>query len=113
MSDEPTPSELARLIERNHRETSSDILDLKTQVGRDVQALFGQMAQYVLTAVYEADKRATEIARKALEDKVERVEEELTSTRRGNRTAFWAAVGAIIAAMAGAALAYMFAKGGK
>jgi hypothetical protein len=133
MGEEQPPSmaELGRTLERNHQETSGRIADLKAQNAdlkaqnaRDLQTIVERLERYVLQAVYEADKRSAAISQQAMTDRIERVDqttndridrvvEELTTTRHGNRTAFWAAVGAIVAAMAGAAGAYLLARGGK
>jgi hypothetical protein len=122
MGEEQPPSmaELGRTLERNHQETSSRIADLraqnadqKAQSARDLQTIVERMERFVLQAVYEADKRATAISQQNMNDRLDRIEGELTTTRHGNRTAFWAAVGAVVAAIAGAALAYLLARGVK
>jgi hypothetical protein len=70
MSDEPTLSELARLIERNHQETRGDIASLHQRLDRDLAYTNGRIDQAVAMNVYEADKRGTDLRFKNVEDDV-------------------------------------------
>ena len=108
MSDEPTTSELERLIARNHRETTHDIAKLELAIA----AQRADFDRYVLAQVYEADKRATADRERTRDDRIKKLEEEATVRARGNRAAFWAAGSAVAAAIVGAVMAYLLAKGG-
>ncbi|MCO6011404.1 hypothetical protein NE236_41290, partial [Actinoallomurus purpureus] len=80
MTDGPGPAELERLIERNHRETSADILDLKSQLTTNATMFTATFDKYVLVAVY-----AVEIA--ALRTRIDKLDDEVTSARRASRQA--------------------------
>lgn len=108
MAEEPTTSELERMIARNHRETSADIARLE----QAISAQRTDFDRYVLARVYDADQRANADRVKRLEDAWADMLRENAARARGNRAAYWAAVGAILAAIVGAILAYMLAKGG-
>lgn len=100
MADEPTTSELERLITRNHTETSNDIGDLKVQLTTQVAALFSRFNDHLLKAVYEANERARDVAALADRERIRRLEDERAEIRRGNRAALLAAVVAVAAAIA-------------
>lgn len=95
MSDEPTPSELERIIEHNHRETSADILDLKSQLATNAHMFASTFDKYVLLAVY-----TVEIA--ALKEKVGELSTELGKARDASRNAVRGSIGAVIATVLGA-----------
>lgn len=99
MADEPTASELERIIERNHRETSADILDLKSQLTANVSTLISQFDRYVLAAVYEANERAREAREKAQDDQIRDLKDEMVSARRSARGAVLAGISSIVAAI--------------
>lgn len=82
MSDEPTPSELERLIERNHRETSADILDLKTQQTANLSTILGQLDRYLLTAIYEANERARAARDEARDKSIKDLEDDSKAERK-------------------------------
>jgi hypothetical protein len=82
VADEPSPSELERLIERNHRETSADILDLKTQQTANLSTILGQLDRHLLTAVYEADERARAAREQARDKRIDDLEGESKSERK-------------------------------
>lgn len=108
MTNEPTTSELERLIARNHRETSTDIARLE-------QAIASQRAdfdRYVLAQVYVADQRGLSDRMARLESQYAAMVQENAGRARGNRAAFWAAAGAVLAAVVGAVMAYLLARGG-
>lgn len=92
MADEPTPSELARLIERNHKETSADIAELKTQSARDIQTLIQQMERYVLAKVYEVEMRA-------FGARIQRMEDNESSNRRWRLGLLAATLAAVLGAI--------------
>lgn len=93
MADEPSPSELKRIIERNHSDSRDDYLDLKAQLTQTTQTLSTQLERYVLLAVYMAEQRAQD-------DRIRRLEDSETATKRGNRSAVLAAVASFVAAIA-------------
>jgi hypothetical protein len=82
VSDEPTTSELERLIERNHRETSADILDLKTQQTANLSTILGQLDRYLLTAIYEANERARAARDEARDKSINDLEAESKAERK-------------------------------
>jgi hypothetical protein len=82
VSDEPTASELERLIERNHRETSADILDLKTQQTANLSTILAQLDRYLLSAVYEADERARAARDHARDKAIHELEEDSKAERK-------------------------------
>lgn len=100
MADEPSTGELERLIERNHRETSADILDLKSQLTSNVTTLLNQFDKYVLAAVYEANERTRNATEQSLKQQVGELRDEVTTARRGNRTAAVAAIFSFLGALA-------------
>lgn len=79
--DEPSTGELERLIERNHRETSADILDLKSQLTGNVSTLLAQFDRYVLAAVYEADEHRRKAERDADRERVTKLDEVVEEER--------------------------------
>jgi hypothetical protein len=81
MADEPGNGELARKIE-----------DFRRDVRDDFQAITSQLTQFVLREVYLADKRA-------LEDRLARMERESENARSAARAAIYACIGTIIAAI--------------
>lgn len=108
MGDEPSASELERLIARNHRETSADIARLEQSIAAQRQ----DFDRYVLAQVYVADQRAWGDRITRLEQAYTDMVRENAARMRGNRAAYWAAVGAVLAAVVGAVMAYLLAKGG-
>jgi hypothetical protein len=112
LPDDPTLRELEQLIKRNFTDGRDDILDLKSQVQEHIRQLGTQMQQYLLVAVYQAEKEATRAREDAYVARIVRLETEATARARGNRAAFWAAGGAVLAAVVGAVMAYLLAKGG-
>lgn len=106
--EEPSPSELERLINRNHKETSTDIARLEAAIASQ-RADFDR---YVLAQVYVADQRAWGDRIRRLEELYTDMVRENAARMRGNRAAYWAAVGAVLAAIVGAVMAYLLAKGG-
>jgi hypothetical protein len=70
MPDEVTTGELARLIERNHAETREDFQSLYGRLDRELTTLIGRLDQTVPLAVYESDKRGTDLRFKNVEDDV-------------------------------------------
>ncbi|MGH3375972.1 MAG: hypothetical protein ACRDP6_14635 [Actinoallomurus sp.] len=82
MSDEPTTSELERLIERNHRETSADILDLKTQQTANLSTIVAQLDRYLLAAVYDADQKARAARDESRDDRLKLLEEDSKAERK-------------------------------
>lgn len=122
MADEPyEPSNraLEALINRNHADNREDILDLKTQVTRDLANLVAQLQQYVLKEVYEADRRALAAREQAVADRFARNEAQAEADRREaaehhktNRTLFWSVAGLVIAAVITVAMTTWTAHGG-
>lgn len=84
--NEPGNGELARKIE-----------DFRRDVRDDFQAITNQLNQFVLREVYLADKRA-------LEDRLARMERESESARSAARTAIYACIATIVAAIVVAVL---------
>jgi hypothetical protein len=82
VADEPSPSELERLIERNHRETSADILDLKNQQTSNLSTILGQLDRYLLTAIYDADERARAARDQARDKSIKDLEDEAKAERK-------------------------------
>ena len=86
MADEPGNGELARKIE-----------DFRRDVRDDFQAITNQLNQFVLREVYLADKRA-------LEERLARMERESEAARAAARNALYACLGTIVAAIVVAVL---------
>lgn len=120
MADEsPSNRQLESLINRNHADNREDILDLKTQVTRDIANLIAQLQQYVLKEVYEADKRALAARQEAVDDRFARNEQQAEADRaaaadhhKTNRTLFWGGAAAVIAAVVTVVLTTWTAHGG-
>jgi hypothetical protein len=119
VADEPTNRALEALINRNHADNREDILDLKTQVTRDIANLVAQLQQYVLREVYDADKRALAAREQAISDRFARIEadteadrREAASHHRTNRTLFWTVAGGMLAAVVTVVLTTWTAQGG-
>lgn len=112
MADEPTPSELARLIERNHRETSADIAELKAQSSRDTQTLQALQQQYLLVKVYEADQRTQTALHEAFSHRLESLEEKHEAHQRTNRLLFWTVAATVLGAVITVVLTVVLTKGG-
>jgi N-methylhydantoinase B/oxoprolinase/acetone carboxylase alpha subunit len=110
VADEPSASELERLIERNHRETSADILDLKSQLTANVSTIITQFDRYVLAAVYEANERARDERDRAQDAQIAEIKDELTSARRASRGAITMGAASFLAALA-VAVVVGFMKG--
>lgn len=70
MSDEPTLGELARLIERNQVETREGFAAINARLDREYASVSARVDQSVPLAVYEADKRGTDLRFKNVEDDV-------------------------------------------
>lgn len=113
--EQPSPRELHQLIERNHRDLVSDLRDMQANYTRDIQTMqtnhtrdlqaFGaQLAQFVLREVYEARESA-------LGERLKRLEDEAEHDRNTARTAMWAGVAAVIAAIVGTILQIALTKG--
>ena len=100
MTNEPTPSELVRLIERNHADNREIIAELKTQLGSLPQQFAVQMREYVLRDVYNAEIKALQAEVKEARDDNRELKEEVTLARRGNRSAMIAAVFSFLGAVA-------------
>lgn len=86
MADEPGNGELARKIE-----------DFRRDVRDDFQAITNQLTQFVLREVYTSDKRA-------LEERLARMERESEAARSAARNALYACLGTIVAAIVVAVL---------
>jgi hypothetical protein len=86
MADEPGNGELARKIE-----------DFRRDVRDDFQAITSQLNQFVLREVYASDKRA-------LEERLARMERESEGARGAARSAIYACIATIVAAIAVAVL---------
>lgn len=82
MADEPSTSELERLIERNHRETSADILDLKTQQTANLSTIVAQLDRYLLAAVYEADQKARAARDESRDKSIKDLEDDSKAERK-------------------------------
>jgi exonuclease VII large subunit len=113
--EQPSPRELHQLIVRNHQDLVSDLRDmqanytrdlqtLQTNHTRDLQAFGAQLAQFVLREVYEAREAA-------LGERLKRLEDEAEHDRSTARTAMWAGVAAVIAAIVGTVLQIALTKG--
>lgn len=70
MSDELTLGELARLIERNQVETREGFAAINARLDREYASVSARVDQSVPLAVYEADKRGTDLRFKNVEDDV-------------------------------------------
>lgn len=119
MADEPSNRELENLIKRNHADNRDDVLDLKTQLTREVSTLVAQLQQYVLREVYDADKRALAAREQAIHARFARLEadaeidrREAASHHRTNRTLFWTVAGGMLAAVVTVVLTTWTAHGG-
>jgi len=97
VSDEPTPSELKRLIERNHTDNRELVVELRAQLTGAVQQISGQMRDYVTRELYAVELAAVRAELKEARADALEAKEELTSVRRGNRSAQLAAISAIVA----------------
>lgn len=106
MPDAPTNWDLQRLIERNHSDSREDILDLKTQVATQASHIAAELQRFVLREVYEA-REAAMLAR------IGRLEEEAKTHRGQLRSAVYASVGSVVAAIATAIILAVILKGGK
>lgn len=82
MADEPSTSELERLIERNHRETSADILDLKTQQTANLSTIVAQLDRYLLAAVYDADQKARAARDESRDKSIKDLEDDSKAERK-------------------------------
>lgn len=78
---------------------------MQTNHARDLQSLVAQMERFVLREVYEAREAA-------LAERLRRLEDEAERDRQIVRTAMWAGVSAVIAAIIGTILQVALAKGG-
>lgn len=123
MADEPSASELERLIERNHRETSADILDLKSQLTANVSTIISQFDRYVLAAVYEAREQARDERDRAQDERIKKLEdaaeaerkhrdEEAKANRRMYKTAIITAVLSVVAMVVGSVIVSVLVKSG-
>lgn len=92
MSNEP-PSlwDIQHAIERNYTDSKEDILDLKAQLSRQQEMIEMRFNQYLLKAVYDAEKKASD-------DRIKILESEVTTAR--NR-----AIAAVYTGLASAAAA--------
>lgn len=90
MTDDPTLGEVVRLIERNHAETREAIAAIHQRLDRDVQAMGDRLDKAVPREVHDE-------ARRAIESRVSRVEEDLKSARATTRWAIGLAVSVLLA----------------
>ncbi len=104
MADEPTMRELAALLEHKLSDTREDILDLKMRLDVALTQQREQFSLYVLSAVYEADKRTVAVAADAAAERLAKIEQQLETARQNSRMAILTAVGAFLGAVALAAL---------
>ena len=93
MADESLPELrwLVERIDRNHRETTTDIARLEAQF----IASGAVLDRYVLTVVYEAREGARDAREQARDARVKRLEEDATAKSRSVRNAWLAATGAV------------------
>lgn len=82
---------LVERIDRNHSEMSTALAKLEAQF----VTASGHMDRYVLTQVYDAREKARDAREEARDARVKRLEEDDTANRRGVRTAWLAAAGAV------------------
>jgi hypothetical protein len=116
---EPSPSELAGMIERNRQETernrqetAADFAELKAAMAASTANIIAQLDRYLLIAVYDADNRAREIRDTAQDGQIRDLKDEVTSARRGNRTALLGAIGSFVGALLLVAFDALIKRGG-
>lgn len=92
-SEEPGPYELARAIERNHIETTSDIAELRAHFTQSIDKVFNRLDSYVLVKVYDVEL-------KALTDRIASIEERASTDRKFRAALLIALIAAIVGAVA-------------
>lgn len=104
---EPSNRALESLINRNHADNREDILDLKSQVTREITNLVDRMQQYVLREVYDADRRAQAAREQVMNERLGSLQTQVNADRReakdrhkSARTNFWMVAGGLLAAVA-------------
>lgn len=110
--NDPSVPELARLIERNRQESATQSSELKAQMVASTASIIAQMDRYLLIAVYEADNRAREVRDEAQDGLIKDLKDEVTSARRGNRTALLGAIGSFVGALLLVAFDALIKRGG-
>lgn len=111
MADELTMRELANLFEHKLADARDDIVDLKVRLDTALAQQREQFERYVLSAVYEADKRTAAALERAQDERIRRVEYEAETDRQTARTnehaskqtarvAIFTALGTFLAALA-------------
>lgn len=119
MADELTMRELANLFEHKLSDTRDDIIDLKIRLDTALAQQREQFAHYVLSAVYEADKRTAAALNKASEKRMEQIERQNETHRadmaghhRTNRLLFWTVGASILGSLVMVVATLLISKGG-
>src|SRR5688572_18916659 len=101
----PSLWDIQRILERNYTDSKEDILDLKAQLTRQQEIVEMRFTQYLLKAVYDAEK-------KSWEERIDKLEREASATRaRATQAVYTALASATAAILAGIVLAIILGRG--